>query len=473
MASTDAGMTYLAPPVARTPALDSGGSRGRRGDDTISQLNHRQLRYNRWRLAVRPGQSSREEALASITTESDPVVARRAGVTPRGLADFFALECNVVAVSVAMFLMGLGEELWKRFLPKYLEVLGAPVVAIGLFGTARDFLDGVYQYPGGWVGDRYGRRLALLLFVALTAVGYATYLAALSWPLVFVGLVLTMAWTSMASPTLFAVVGDALPHSRRAMGFTVQSILRRVPILVAPALGGIVIATYGVSIGVRAGLCVSLVMAAVTAWVVSRVRIEIQAHGSRVGIRGVWSAIPTTLRRLLASDVFIRMGEGLTDVFLVLYATNVVGVTAAQFGVLVGVQMATAILVYLPAARLADRLGRRPFVIATFVAFAAFPVAVVTASDMAELVLAFVVGGLREIGEPARKALIVDLAEPHLRARSVGLYYLLRSLAIAPAAFVGGLLWDVAPRIPFYVAGAIGIVGTLLFALTVEEQHAA
>jgi len=371
-----------------------------------------------------------------------------------------------------MFLMGVGEELWKRFLPKYLETLGAPVVAIGLFGTARDFLDGIYQYPGGWVGDRYGRRSALLVFVGLTAVGYATYLAAASWSFVFVGLVLTMAWTSMASPALFAVVGDALPRGRRAMGFTVQSILRRVPILVAPALGGIVIATYGVRTGVRAGLCVSLAMAAITAWVVSCVRIPVAAGGPRVGIAGVWSALPVTLRRLLASDVFIRMAEGLTDVFLVLYATNVVGVSAAQFGALVGVQMATAILVYLPSARLADRLGRKPFVIATFIAFGAFPVAAVMASGIVGLTLAFVVGGLREIGEPARKALIVDLAEPHLRARSVGLYYLIRSLAITPAAFVGGLLWNIGPPIPFYVAGVIGAVGTLLFALTVDEEHA-
>lgn len=60
------------------------------------------------------------------------------------LAEFLALERNVLAAAGAMFLMALGEELWKRFLPKYLEGLGAPVVAIGLFGTARDFLDGVY-----------------------------------------------------------------------------------------------------------------------------------------------------------------------------------------------------------------------------------------------------------------------------------------------------------------------------------------
>ena len=154
-----------------------------------------------------------------------------------------------------------------------------------------------------------------------------------------------------------------------------------------------------------------------------------------------------------------------------LYATNVVGVSAAEFGALIGVQMETSIVIYLPAARLADRLGRKPFVIATFVAFAAFPVAVAVATGMASLVLAFVIGGLREIGEPARKALIVDLAEPHLRARSVGLYYLIRSLAITPAAFVGGLLWNVAPPMPFYVAGAIGTLGTLVFALTVDEDH--
>jgi hypothetical protein len=63
--------------------------------------------------------------------------------------------------------------------------------------------------------------------------------------------------------------------------------------------------------------------------------------------------------------------------------------------------------------------------------------ALVAAHSLAGLVAAFVVGGLREIGEPARKALILDLVRPDVRARGGGLYYLLRSLAIAPAATVG------------------------------------
>src|SRR3989449_10441794 len=145
---------------------------------------------------------------------------------------------NILAVSAAVFLLALGENLWKRFLPKSLEALGAPVTAIGLFGSGQDLLDGVYQYPGGWIGDRWGRRRALLLFVTLATIGYGVYWAAPSWPFVFVGLLFVMAWSSMASPTLFAVVGDALPRERRGPGFPVPSLPRRASRAHAPPLGG-------------------------------------------------------------------------------------------------------------------------------------------------------------------------------------------------------------------------------------------
>jgi MFS family permease len=382
------------------------------------------------------------------------------------------LERNVVAVSAATFLLALGENLWKRFLPKYLEALGAPVTAIGLFGTCQDFLDGVSQYPGGWIGDRYGRRRALLLFVTLAMVGYALYWCAPSWPVVFLGLAFVMAWSSMASPTLFAVIGDALPKERRAMGFTVQSVLRRIPIAVAPTAGGLVIATYGIVDGVRLGLIFTLALAALTLATVRRVDIAIVRDEAPTNVLAVWSSLPSPLRRLLGSDILIRTCEGLVDVFLVLYAINVIGIGAPSYGVLIGVQTITSIVSYFPAARMADRIGRKPFVIATFVAFAAFPVAVVLANDSPTLVLAFVVGGLREIGEPARKAMIVDLVRPSLRARSVGLYYLIRSVSIAPAAFLGGVLWNMTPALPFWTAGAIGAVGVIVFAATVDERHA-
>jgi MFS family permease len=388
-------------------------------------------------------------------------------------SDYFGLERNVVAVAAAMFLLGFGENLWKGFLPKYLQALGAPVLAIGLFGTLRDFLDGAYQYPGGWIADRYGRRRALLFFVGLASIGYVIYALAPSWPFVLAGLVFGMAWTSMASPTLFAVVGDSLPRERRAIGFTVQAVLKRLPIVVAPTLGGLAIAAYGVLGGIRLGLAVTVALALVTLAVVARVRIPVLREPVPTNIRGVWRSLPSPLKWLLLSDVFIRTCEGLVDVFLVIYATEVVGVSAPRYGALIAIQMATAILVYVPASKIADRAGRKPFVIATFLCFAAFPLAVVLSRSFLALAAAFVVGGLREVGEPARKAMIVDFSRPELRARSIGLYYLVRSAAIAPAAFTGGLLWKIDPSIPFLVAGAVGIVGTVLFTATVEERFAA
>jgi MFS family permease len=254
----------------------------------------------------------------------------RVQVQTQRIAAFFALERNVLVVAGAMFLLGFGEELWRRFMPKYLEAYGAPVLAIGLYGTMRDLLDGLYQYPGGWIADHYGRRRALLLFVALATVGYAVYWMAPSWPFVFLGLVFVMAWSSMASPTLFAVVGDALPKERRAMGFTVQSILRRVPIIVAPTLGGLAIAAVGVRQGVHIGLVTTIGLAVITLVLVARVNIPLAVQHAPTNIGGVWRSLPAAFHRLLASDVFIRTSEGLVDVFLVLYTPRTSSVSPPQ-----------------------------------------------------------------------------------------------------------------------------------------------
>ena len=189
-------------------------------------------------------------------------------------------------------------------------------------------------------------------------------------------------------------------------------------------------------------------------------------------MRGVWRSFHGALKRLLISDIIIRTCEGMTGVLTILYVTNVQGFSVARYGSLIAIQMTTSIVVYLPAGKVADRIGRKPFVIVTFLSFALFPVAIIVASSFPLLVVAFVIGGLREIGEPSRKAMILDFAQENIRARSVGLYYLVRSLSITPAAAIGGLLWKIAPEAPFVTAGIIGLVGTLVFAATVEERYA-
>jgi hypothetical protein len=64
-----------------------------------------------------------------VEANGNPVITEPAARSER-IKDFLGLERNVLAASGAVFLLGLGEELWKKFLPKYLESLGAGTLAI-------------------------------------------------------------------------------------------------------------------------------------------------------------------------------------------------------------------------------------------------------------------------------------------------------------------------------------------------------
>lgn len=385
------------------------------------------------------------------------------------LRESLGLERNIVVMLAAVMILGMGEELWQRFIPKYLQFLSASAWAIALYGTLKDLLDAVYQYPGGWLADRLGRRVALVLFTLLAIIGYAIYLLSPNWQTILVGTVFVMAWSSLTLPAIFAIIGDNLPSQRRAIGFGVQSILKRIPIIAAPPIGGWLIAQSGLASGVKIGLIITIVLAFIGLWIVHRGYKE-PARTTRdgEGFFSIWRKMDANLKRLLLSDCLARWAEGIPKVFVVLYVIDGLQMSAVQFGWLTSVQMLTATVIYIPIAKLADRLNRKPFVLLTFGFFALFPAAMAFAQNLIWVTLAFIIAGLREVGEPARKALIVDLADANARGRAVGIYYLIRGLAVFPASLVGGWLWRMNMQLPFYVAAVVGVVGLLVYAFASE-----
>src|SRR5437764_15053914 len=78
------------------------------------------------------------------------------------LADFFGLKRNLVVLLVAIFVIGAGEELWMRFVPKYLQAVGATVFVIGLYDALRNLLGAIYAYQGGVLDEVLGLRRAML-----------------------------------------------------------------------------------------------------------------------------------------------------------------------------------------------------------------------------------------------------------------------------------------------------------------------
>ncbi len=188
------------------------------------------------------------------------------------LAHFFGLKRNLIILLVAIFVIGAGEELWMRFLPKYLQALGATVFVIGLFDALRTLLGAVYAYPGGVVVDRWGHRHAFVAFNVLSILGYAVVLLVPHWGAVIAGMFLFLSWTCFSLPATFSLVAASLEANRLAMGIGVQSVIKRLPIMIAPFLGGVLIDRFGIITGVRIALAISIALSAATIVVQRRLR---------------------------------------------------------------------------------------------------------------------------------------------------------------------------------------------------------
>src|SRR5438045_8469415 len=183
------------------------------------------------------------------------------------LADFFGLKRNLVVLLIAIFVIGAGEELWMRFIPKYLLALGATVFVIGLYDALRTLLGAIYAYPGGVLVDVWGHRRAFIIFNVVSIAGYALVLLVPHWAAVIAGMFLFLSWTCFSLPATFSLVGAALEANRHSMGVGVQSVIKRLPIMIAPIIGGILIDRFGIIDGVRIGLFISIVLSAATFFV--------------------------------------------------------------------------------------------------------------------------------------------------------------------------------------------------------------
>ncbi|MEK7707515.1 MAG: MFS transporter [Verrucomicrobiota bacterium] len=389
----------------------------------------------------------------------------------RTLAEFLALGRNTSLLLAALVLAGTGEKLWLGFAPKYLETLGAGVFIIGLFDALQTFLGAVYAYPGGWMTDRWGQRRSLLLFNAISLGGYLLVLLWQHWIALLLGSFLFLAWSALSLPTTFTVVATSLQRHQHTMGIGVQSLVRRVPMMIGPLVGGWLVDKFGWADGVRYALIFCIALSSLT-MLFQRFMLEPGRADLPVSpdarqrvptFLDVVKSFTPALRELLVSDILIRFCERIPYAFVILWAMDYDGLNAQQYGYLFAFEMSTAMICYIPVAHLADKYGRRPFVLITFVFFTLFPVTLLWAHNFAWLALAFVVRGLKEFGEPARKALIIGEATPELRARTYGAYYLIRDCVVTMGSFLGAWLWSISPQANFIGAAICGGLGTVWF----------
>jgi MFS family permease len=400
--------------------------------------------------------------------------------TLKSLTNFFGLKRNLVILLIAIFVIGAGEELWMRFVPKYLQVVGATVFVIGLYDALRTLLGAIYAYPGGVLVDRWGHRQAFIIFNLVSIIGYALVLLVPRWGAVIAGMFLFLSWTCFSLPASLSLVGAALEANRHSMGVGVQMVVRRLPMMISPILGGILIDQFGIIAGVRIALLVSIFLSAMTILVQRLLREESNGKAPDVATSAnlkrwtFWQSLREfnmPMRQLLVSDILVRFCERIPYAWVVIFTMDYIGMSGEQVGVLTAIEMLAATLCIIPTSHFADRYRREPFVIATFVMFTLFPIALLMSRSFSALVIAFTIRGLKEFGDTSRKALIIGYSEPERRGQMIGVYYLIRDLVVSSGAILGAYLWKLGPALNFLGATAIGAAGTIFYVRTIRRSR--
>ncbi len=366
-----------------------------------------------------------------------------------------------------VILVGLGEKMAERFLPLYLLAIGGSTWAIGGLNAMDNLLSALYSFPGGYLADRLGYKRSLQLFTAVAMIGYAIVIVIPAWQAVIVGSLFFISWTAVSLPAIMSLVSRAVPKTRRSLGVSIHSFFRRIPMALGPVLGGLLIGVFGRIDGVRIAFGAAFALAAL-AIVIIQIYMTEEITPKVERTRGTSSKarlFSPALRSLLASDILIRFAEQIPYAFVVLWVVESNYITPLQFGLLTMIEMITALLVYVPVAWLADIYGKKKFVLITFGFFTAFPLVLLVSHSLGMFIVAFIVRGLKEFGEPTRKALIMDLAPEEAKARTFGMYYTIRDIVVSIAALSSAWLWNISPRVNFLVAAAFGLAGTILFAI--------
>jgi MFS family permease len=392
-------------------------------------------------------------------------------------ADFFALKRNLVIILVAIFVIGTGEELWMRFVPKYLQTLGASVFVIGLYDALRTLISAIYAYPGGLLADRWGHRRAFITFNLVSIAGYALVLLIPHWGAVIAGMFLFLSWTCFSLPATFSLVGASVAANRYSMGIGVQMVIKRVPIMVAPLVGGILIDRFGVIPGVRVALIISILLAGATFIPLRELREEVKESEETVPMPERWNFLrclrefDAPMRWLLLSDILVRFCERIPFAWVVIFAMDYAGASGEQVGLLTTIEVLVATLCIIPSSHFADKQQREPFVVTTFVMFTLFPIVLLFSRSFHALMIAFFIRGLKEFGDTSRKALIVSYSEPERRGQMIGAYYLIRDSIVSVGAILGAYLWNRSPAANFLGAAAFGIAGTILYLRATRHER--
>jgi len=361
---------------------------------------------------------------------------------------------RVILVLTAM--AGVAVGLVIPFLTLTARDRGVSLDAIGVMASSYLIAQMLLQLPMGVLSDRIGRRLPIalgLLVEAGATVGYITADSALS----FITLrVVQGVGLAMLYPALRALIVDVTPNERRGQAYAGFGAAYSAGLLFAPMLGGIVAETVGVNALFLSAAAVEVLVA-----IGGLVFLQGDAGPRPVVATGETERIP--FRALLVAPLIGAFMLSFASQFQIGLFSGIWSIYLADIGASdfeVGLSFSTFSIAYLLIApvggRLADAGARwRRLLVANLLISGIIIIYGLVPSVPVILLLGLVEGAIATVQQPSLDAYLASVSDPRIQGRVQGAFTTMGMTGAAVSAFLGSVLYGIAPVIPFLTGGVV------------------
>jgi len=377
------------------------------------------------------------------------------------------IEKNVFILGLVSMLADISSEMVYPFISIFLaDVLKTSRFAIGLIEGIAESTASISTLFSGWFSDKINKRKLLAVIgysfgvISRPLLGLATF-----WPQVLGLRFFDRVGKGVRTAPRDAIIADSVPITERGKAFGFHRTLDTLGAIIGPLVASsLLLFVVGQSnyraIFFAAGLPALLSVLLLGFFAQEKVAAKKEAKPPKLQLR----AFPPQFKLFLVVVVIFGLGNS-SNVFLLLRAKQL-GISAALIPIFYVLFNLTYAGFSLPAGILSDKIGRRLVLIIGYLAFAFVYLGFAftkTAVFLWPLIILY--GTFPAFTEGVQRAFAADLSPPALRASGLGIYHFLNGLAIFPASFIGGWLWDIiGPEATFLYGAVLAFSAVLFFA---------
>ncbi len=401
-----------------------------------------------------------------------------------GIREYLSLlKGNVLVLLVSLLIWNFMLQLVSTYEALYIFALGGSGVSLGFLSTIQTLSSTFLRIPGGYLADKRGRRRIIGLAAIIASLGYLFYFFAQNWLWLLPG-VLFLSFIGLAEPAVEAIKADSVKPEERGRGYAMMSTLPQIPAMIAPAIGGIIIADRASDLGINlSGMRMAYIMLFVGVIAAGLIRLIFlkdiyrpQEEASGLGpnmFKDVYDTIitsPNTVKRLLMLSGFFMFCFHLDASVRSVYAINVRGLSTVEWGLIVSTTLVLSSFTAFIVGWIVDRYGRKMVFVPAIVLLAVSSLIFAVSNSFPTFLLSRIIGSVGLYGRMVSfQVLIADSIPVSIRGRIMGVFNIFHSMGSSTAILVSGLLYDVAPVLPFYTSAIALILASLVAVKLVQE----